>query len=37
DTRAETFAPGGPEFIALELYVASRGNGLSVEGVSLRN
>lgn len=37
DTRAETFEPGGPEFIALELYVASRGNGLSVEGVSLRN
>jgi len=32
DTRAETFKPGGAEFIALELYVASRGNGLSVEG-----
>ncbi len=37
DTRAETFAPGSPEFVALELYVASRGNGLSVEGASVRN
>lgn len=37
DTRAETFAPGSPEFIALELYVASRGNGLGVEGPSVRN
>ncbi len=37
DTRAETFKPGGPEFTALELYVASRGNGLSVEGPSVRN
>ncbi|WP_111538568.1 sulfur oxidation c-type cytochrome SoxA [Palleronia aestuarii] len=37
DTRAETFEPGSPEFIALELYVASRGNGLSVEGPSVRN
>nr|WP_235868574.1 sulfur oxidation c-type cytochrome SoxA [Phycocomes zhengii] len=37
DTRGETFSPGGPEFIALELYVASRGNGLSVEGPSVRN
>ncbi|MEL7256257.1 MAG: sulfur oxidation c-type cytochrome SoxA [Pseudomonadota bacterium] len=37
DTRAETFKPGSPEFIALELYVASRGNGLSVEGPSVRN
>ena len=37
DTRAETFKPGGEEFIALELYVASRGNGLSVEGPSVRN
>ncbi len=37
DTRAETFAPGSPEFVALELYVASRGNGLSVEGPSVRN
>lgn len=37
DTRAETFKAGSPEFIALELYVASRGNGLSVEGPSVRN
>ena len=37
DTRAHTFAPGSEEFIALELYVASRGNGLSVEGPSVRN
>ncbi len=37
DTRAETFAPGSPEFVALELYVATRGNGLDVEGPSVRN
>lgn len=37
DTRAETYAAGSPEFVALELYVASRGNGLSVEGPSVRN
>ncbi|MCB1364909.1 MAG: sulfur oxidation c-type cytochrome SoxA [Rhodobacteraceae bacterium] len=37
DTRAETFKPGSDEFIALELYVASRGNGLSVEAPSVRN
>ena len=37
DTRAATFAEGSPEFVALELYVASRGNGLSVEGPSVRN
>ena len=37
DTRAETYNPGSPEFIARELYVASRGNGLSVEGPSIRN
>ena len=37
DTMAETFAPGSPELVALELYVASRGNGLSVEGPSVRN
>ncbi|PPB79732.1 sulfur-oxidizing protein SoxA [Albidovulum inexpectatum] len=37
DTRAETFKEGSPEFIALEVYVASRGNGLSVEGPSVRN
>jgi sulfur-oxidizing protein SoxA len=37
DTRAETYSPGSAEFIALELYVASRGNGLSVEGPAVRN
>ena len=37
DTRGHTFDPGSPEFVALELYVASRGNGLSVEGPSVRN
>ncbi|SHK02210.1 diheme cytochrome SoxA (sulfur oxidation) [Shimia gijangensis] len=37
DTRAETYKPGSAEFIALELYVASRGNGLSVEAPSVRN
>ena len=37
DTRAETFSPGSAEFVALELYVASRGNGLSIEGPSVRN
>ena len=37
DTRAETYSPGSAEFIALELYVASRGNGLSVEAPSVRN
>jgi len=37
DTRAETYNPGSDEFVALELYLASRGNGLSVEGVSVRN
>ena len=37
DTRAETFAIGSDEFRALELYVASRGMGLSVEGVAVRN
>jgi sulfur-oxidizing protein SoxA len=37
DTRAETYAVNSEEFIALELYVASRGNGLSVEGPSVRN
>lgn len=37
DTRAETFSPGSPEFVALELYVASRGNGLSVEAPAVRN
>src|SRR6056297_1716667 len=37
DTRAETFPTGSPEFVALELYVKSRGNGPSVEGPSVRN
>ncbi len=37
DTRAETFKAGSDEFKALELYVASRGNGLDVEGVSVRH
>lgn len=37
DTRAETYSPGSADFVALELYVASRGNGLSVEGPSVRN
>ncbi|WP_136637274.1 sulfur oxidation c-type cytochrome SoxA [Pseudooceanicola onchidii] len=37
DTRAEPFKAGSPEFVALEMYVASRGNGLSVEGPSVRN
>ena len=36
DTMAETFAVGSDEFRALELYVASRGNGLSVETPSVR-
>lgn len=36
DTRAEPYAIGSPEFTALELYVASRGNGLSVEGPAVR-
>ncbi len=37
DTRGESFDPGSPEFIALELYLATRGNGLTVEGPSVRN
>ena len=36
DTRAETFSEGSDEFRALELYVASRGNGLSVETPAVR-
>ncbi len=36
DTRGETFAEGSDEFRALELYVASRGNGLSVETPAVR-
>ena len=35
--RATPFKEGSDEFNALELYVASRGNGLSVEGASVRN
>ena len=35
--RAQPFGVGSPEFRALELYVASRGNGLSSEGPSVRN
>ena len=36
DTRAHTFKPGSAEFRALELYVAWRGEGLSVETPSVR-
>ncbi|QJF52345.1 sulfur oxidation c-type cytochrome SoxA [Roseobacter ponti] len=35
--RAEPYNEGGPEFKALELYLASRGQGLSVETPSVRN
>jgi len=35
--RAKHYKVGSDEFKALELYVASRGNGLTVEGVSVRN
>lgn len=35
--RATPFKTGEDEFRALELYVASRGNGLSLEGPSVRN
>lgn len=34
--RAEPFAAGSPEFIALELYLAWRGEGLSVETPAVR-
>jgi len=37
DTRGEPYAVGSEELIALELYLASRGNGLSVEGPAVRN
>jgi len=37
DTRAATYKPGSSDFVALELYVTSRANGLSVEGPSVRN
>lgn len=35
--RATPFKEGSPEFDALELYVASRGKGLSVESPAVRN
>jgi sulfur-oxidizing protein SoxA len=35
--RATPYKEGSKEFSALELYVASRGNGLSVESPSVRN
>ncbi|MCP5073140.1 MAG: sulfur oxidation c-type cytochrome SoxA [Rhodobacteraceae bacterium] len=35
--RAKPYKEGSPEFRALELYVASRGNGLSVESPAVRN
>ena len=35
--RATPFAEGGDEFKALELYLASRGQGLAVESPSVRN
>lgn len=37
DTRAETFKVGSQEFRELELYVASRGNGLMVETPAVRH
>lgn len=37
DTRAETYDVGSDEFIALEIYVASRGKGLDIETPSVRN
>jgi L-cysteine S-thiosulfotransferase len=35
--RATPYKVGGEEFRALQLYVASRGNGLVIEGPSVRN
>ena len=35
--RAEPFKEGSDEFTALELYVASRGNGLTIESPAVRN
>ena len=35
--RATPYKEGGEEFKALELYLASRGNGLTVETPSVRN
>lgn len=37
DTRGVPYDIGSEDFVALQLYVASRGNGLSVEGPSVRN
>ncbi|REC55631.1 sulfur oxidation c-type cytochrome SoxA [Rhodosalinus sediminis] len=37
DTRGVPYEIGSEDFVALELYVASRGNGLSVEGPAVRN
>ncbi|HWL55843.1 MAG TPA: sulfur oxidation c-type cytochrome SoxA [Paracoccus sp. (in: a-proteobacteria)] len=37
DTRGVPFEPGGLEFRELELYVASRGNGLAVETPAVRH
>jgi sulfur-oxidizing protein SoxA len=36
DTRGEPFKPGSEEFRALELYVASRGATLPIEGLAVR-
>jgi len=35
--RAKPYKPGSDEFVALELYLASRGQGLSVETPAVRN
>jgi len=37
NVRATPYKEGSPEFEALELYVASRGNGLTVESPAVRN
>ena len=37
DVRAEPYKVGSDEFRALELYVSSRGNGLTIETPSVRN
>ena len=37
DTRGVPYEIGSEDFVALQLYVASRGNGLSVEGPAVRN
>lgn len=37
DVRAEPYKVGSDEFVALELYVASRGTGLSVETPAVRH